>query len=262
MKPKLSLTILLLLAPSSMAAAQEGDKEDKPRRIVRVGLGAESVPDHVGAKGRKWAPLINIDRKREGETFEFEAPDESFGFRLARLGGLEVGPAIALESSRKPSRFPVPVEKVSRTLEAGAFVQHYLGESARVRAELRKGLGGHDGWVSQISADFIAREGDSYLISVGPRLTWADDKYQQAFFSVSPATSTASGLALYEPGGGWRGAGAAASGHFEVAPNWGLYTYGRFERLIGDAGRSPLIRAYGSRNQLSAGLALTYTFGI
>lgn len=262
MKPALCLTMFLLLAaPASMAAAQE-DKEEKPRRIVRVGLGAEIVPDHVGAKGTKWAPLVNIDRKREGGTFEFEAPDESFGFRLLRLGSIEVGPALSLESSRKASRFPFAIEEVKRTVEAGAFVQSFVGGNARLRAELRKGIGGHKGLVGQASADLIARKGDSYVLSVGPRVSWADDDYQRAYFSVSPATSVASGLPRFEAGSGWRGAGAAASAHFELAPNFGLYGYGRYERLVGDAGRSPLIRAFGSRDQMSAGVALTYTFGL
>jgi outer membrane protein len=263
MKPALTLTMFLMLAaPASMAAAQDDDKEDKPRRIVRVGLGAEIVPDHVGAKGTKWAPLVNIDRKREGGTFVFEAPDESFGFTLLRLGSFELGPAAALESARKAKHFPFAIEEVKRTFEVGAFVQSFLGENFRLRGELRKGINGHEGLIGQASADLIARKGDSYVLSIGPRVSWADDKYQQAYFSVSPATSVTSGLATFNAGKGWRGAGAAASAHFEIAPNFGVYTYGRYERLIGDAGRSPLIRNFGSRDQMSAGVALTYAFGL
>jgi outer membrane protein len=39
-----------------------------------------------------------------------------------------------------------------------------------------------------------------------------------------------------------------------------MQAYARYERLVSDAGRSPLIRTYGSRDQISAGLALSYTF--
>jgi outer membrane protein len=206
--------------------------------------------------------LVNIDRKREGETFVFEAPDESFGFRVLRLGSIEVGPAAMLESPRKAKHFPFAIAEVKRTFEVGAFVQSFLGENARVRAELRKGVNGHEGLIGQASADLIARKGDSYVLSVGPRVSWADNKYQQAYFSVTPATAAASGLPVFNAGKGWRGAGAAASAHFEIAPNFGLYGYGRYERLIGDGGRSPLIRNFGSRDQMSAGLALTYSFGL
>jgi outer membrane protein len=257
MRHGIVVAILGLAAVGGAASAEEGDK---PPRVLRVGLGAEIVPDHVGAKGTRWSPLVNFDLKREGKDFEFEAPDESFGFSLIDVGRLEIGPALNLERSRKPSRFPVPIDKVATTVEAGAFVQLYLADSVRVRGELRKGLGGHDGWISQLSADLIARRGDDYVFSIGPRFSWADKEYQRAYFGVTPAVSAASGLATYTPGSGTRGIGAATSLSYQFNRKWGIQAYGRYERLIGDAADSPLIRTYGSRNQMSAGLALSYTF--
>jgi outer membrane protein len=206
------------------------------------------------------SPYVNFDLKREGEEFEFEAPDESFGFSLIDAGGFEFGPALALESARRPSRFAVPIDKVPMTFEAGAFAQLYVADSFRLRGEVRRGIGGHDGWISQVSADFIARRGDDYVFSIGPRLTWADDDYQDAYFGVTPAQALASGLAPFDADAGARGVGAATSLSYQFSPRWGIHAYGRYERLIGDAGRSPLIRTYGSRNQMSAGLALSYTF--
>jgi outer membrane protein len=261
MRYKIGAAVLLAaMAVGSASAAEEGEK--KPRRIVRVAIGPEIAPDHVGADGTKFSPYVNIDLKREGKEFEFEAPDESFGFGLIDVGSFELGPSLNLESARRPSRFPVPIDKVPATIEAGAFAQLYLGKSFRVRGEARKGLGGHDGWISHISADFIARRGDDYVFSVGPRLSWADENYQQAYFGVTPAMSAASGLAAFSAGSGVRGVGGTTSLSYQFSPDWGFQAYGRYERLVGDAGRSPLIRTYGSRDQFSAGLALSYTFGL
>jgi outer membrane protein len=127
---------------------------------------------------------------------------------------------------------------------------------------VRKGLGGHDGWISQVSADFVARRKDDYVFSIGPRLSWADKEYQRAYFGVTPAMSAATGLAAFDPGSGLRGVGGATSLSYQFTPQWGIQAYGRYERLVGDAGRSPLIRTYGSRDQFSAGLALSFTFGL
>jgi outer membrane protein len=259
MRYALALGALLMCVAPACATAEEGRK---PPRVVRIGLGPEIVPDHVGAKGTKLSPYVNFDFKREGQLFEFEAPDESFGFGLIDVGPLELGPALNLESARRPSRFPVPVDKVATTFEAGAFAQLYLADSFRVRGELRKGLGGHDGWISQVSADFVARRKDDYLFSIGPRLSWADKDYQRAYFGVTPALSAASGLAAFDPGAGVRGLGGATSLSYQFTPKWGIQAYGRYERLVGDSGRSPLIRTYGSRDQFSAGLALSFTFGL
>jgi outer membrane protein len=260
MRYGLALGVVLLFAGSGGALADEGDEEgSKPPRVVRVAVGPEIVPDHVGADGTKLGPYFNLDLKREGEEFEFEAPDESFGFGL-KLGALEVGPALNLESARRPSRFPVPIDKVPTTFEAGAFAQIWLGDAFRVRGELRKGLGGHDGWISQLSADFVTRRKDDYVFSIGPRLSWADKDYQNAYFGVTPIVSAASGLAAFDADSGLRGVGAATSLSYQFSPKWGIQAYARYERLVADAGRSPLIRTYGSRDQMSAGLALSYTF--
>ncbi|HEX8262578.1 MAG TPA: MipA/OmpV family protein [Allosphingosinicella sp.] len=253
------MAAILVVAGAGSAAAEEGKK---PRRIVRVAVGPEIVPDHVGADGTKFSPYVNVDLKREGKEFEFEAPDESFGFGLIDLGPFEFGPALNLESTRRPSRFPVPVDKVPMTVEAGAFAQLYLAKSFRVRGELRKGLGGHDGWISHLSADFVTRRGDDYVFSIGPRLTWADEEYQQAYFGVSPAMSAASGLPAFDADSGVRGIGGTTSISYQFSSDWGIQAYGRYERLVGDAGRSPLIRTYGSRDQFAAGLALSFTFGL
>jgi outer membrane protein len=43
---------------------------------------------------------------------------------------------------------------------------------------------------------------------------------------------------------------------------WGLFGFARYERLVGDAAKSPIVREFGSRNQLSGGIGLNYTFTI
>ena len=48
----------------------------------------------------------------------------------------------------------------------------------------------------------------------------------------------------------------------QLGSRWGLFSYARYERLIGDAAKSPIVRRFGSRDQLSAGLGLSYTFTV
>ena len=49
---------------------------------------------------------------------------------------------------------------------------------------------------------------------------------------------------------------------FNFNAGWGMFGFARYERLVGDAARSPIVREFGSRNQLSAGIGLNYTFTI
>ncbi len=248
--------VLAALA-SQPAVAQE---QDEPRR-TRVGLGVQVVPSYPGADSVSIRPLFDIARAREDQAFEYEAPDESSGFPLLHMGDLALGPAINFEGSRTGEDVGTALPKVGFTLEAGAFAQYAVSERIRLRAEIRKGLGGHEGWIGNLGADFVARQGDDWLLSLGPRVTIADDRYHSAYFSVASEDSGASGLPPYAAEGGVQSAGAVIGFLRQLSSRWGIYSYAKYDRLVGDAAGSPIVRRYGSRDQLSGGLALTYTFG-
>ena len=149
----------------------------------------------------------------------------------------------------------------SLTVEAGGFVQVFLGENFRVRGELRQAVNGHDGLVGDIAADFIVRDGDNTIFSIGPRAHWADNDFHDAYFGV-PVAIPAAGLAAYNPGSGFYAVGARAGLTQRLGRNWGLFGYAGYDRLIGDAADSPIVRQLGSRDQLSGGLGLFIEFNV
>lgn len=253
----LALGASTLVFPVDAAHAQE-----KRDIRVRVGLGAQLQPAFIGADQTEWAPMPELSFKRGTKPFGFGAPDESFGFGLLSKNGFSLGPAVNVEGSRKNVEVDAPIGKVSTTIEAGAFAQYELSKSLRLRGEVRKGLGGHDGVVGNIGADYVWRDGDRYVISLGPRLLFSDSRYQRAYFGVTPATAIASGLPAYRPGGGVHSVAATSGAHVQLRGPWGLFGFARYERLIGDAAKSPIVRELGSPNQYSAGLGLTYTFTV
>lgn len=227
---------------------------------VRVGAGAQVRPDFVGADESQVAPLFDLDFAHGTNEFAFEAPDYSLGIPVVSNGGFSFGPAANLASKRKNSDVGAPVGKVPATIEAGAFASYQLGQSLYLRAELLKGIGGHKGVVGTIGADRIWRLGDRYVISIGPRVLFSDARYQRAYFGVTPTAALASGLPVYRPKGGIHAIAAASGVSYQFNPRWGVFGFARYERLVGDAAKSPIIRQSGSRNQLSGGLGLNYTF--
>lgn len=251
----------LALAPLSAAIAQE-PADDKEDLRVRIGLGAQVRPDYPGADGMRWSPLVDVAIARGDDQFDFDAPDDSFDIKLYARDGLAFGPVANLAPGRKRSDVGARVDKVSRTIEVGGFVQYSLSDSFRLRTEVRKGIGGHDGVIASVGADKIWRDGDNYVISVGPRVLLADSTYQRAFFGVDQDAAIASGLPRYRPDGGVMALGATSGATVQLNPRWGLFGYGRYERLVGDAARSPIVREFGSRNQFSAGAGVTYSFTI
>ena len=256
------MRLLLPACAAAVLASSPAEAQDGDDYRVRVGLGGQFQPEFKGADGTELAPLFDIDIARGSNPFRFEAPDDSFGISLISGNGFSAGPAANIEGSRKNSDVGAAVGKVKTTIEAGAFAQYELGENFRLRGELLKGIGGHRGLTGSLGGDYIARDGDNYVFSVGPRLILANGRYQRAFFGVDAEAAAASGLPLYRPDSGLQAVAIASGLSYQFSPKFGMFGFGRYERLVGDAAKSPIIREYGSRNQLSAGLGLNYTFTV
>jgi len=252
----------VLIAGTALAFPAHAQEEAarEPFR-TRVTLGPQLVPSHPGADKISLRPFVDVARARGENEFEFEAPDESVGFPVLRTSGFSIGPALGFEGKRDADDVGAPIHKVGFSVEAGAFIQTWIADSLRVRVEGRKGLTGHRSWTGSVSADYVARKGDDWLFSIGPRVTLSDSKYHRAYFGITPADSAASGLPAYDPKGGVQAVGITAGYLHQLSSRWGIATYARYDRLTGDAADSPVARTLGSRNQFAGGIALSYTFG-
>lgn len=252
----------LFTSAAALLAAHPAAAQDSDDYRVRVGLGAQLQPEYIGADGTRVAPLFDVDIARGSDPFRFEAPDDSFGIRLISSDRFAAGPVANIEGSRKDSDVGALVGKVKTTIEAGAFAEYMAGDSFRVRGELRKGLGGHKGVVGAISGDYIMRDGDNYVFSIGPRVSFSSGRYQRAYFGVDDEAALASGLPVYRPDAGIHAVGLASGLSYQFSQRFGMFGFASYERLVGDAAKSPIVREFGSRNQLSAGLGLSYTFTV
>ena len=256
MKALLLAGVALLIASSPATAQDENDLR------VRVGLGGQLKPEFIGSDDVKLRPLWDVDLARGSDPFPFESPDDSFGIRAFSKGGFTAGPAANVEWKRKESDVGAPVGKVKTTVEVGGFAEYQASDTIRLRAELLKGLGGHEGLVGSIGADRIWRDGDRYVFSIGPRVLFSNARYQRAYFGVDSAAALASGLPAYRPDGGIYAVAATTGLTYQFSPRWGAFGFARYERLVGDAADSPIVRDLGSRNQLSGGIGLSYTFTV
>ena len=251
-----ALLLASTVVHAGAAAAQDGGAEGGSTRRTRVALGPQLVPSYPGSDEVNLRPFVDVSRADGDEPFAFEAADESFGFSLLNRNGFAVGPSLGFQGSRTAKDVGANLPKVGTTVEVGAFVQYELTPAFRLRGEGRKGIGGHKGWIGQLSADYIQRDGDDWLFSVGPRVTLTDNRYNDAYYSVRPGAAATSGLRTYDAGGGVQTVGANIGYLRQLTPTWGVQTYARYDQLVADAGDSPIVREYGSRNQLSGGVAL------
>lgn len=236
--------------------------EDGGTRVsrTRIFLGPALGPAYPGADRMAWRPHFDFSRAREGEYLPFEAADESPGFNVYEKKGRALGLAAHLVGPRKAKDVDHLLPGVKRSLELGFSGQSWLTSDIRLRAEVRKAISGHKGWVGNISADYVAQQGDDWLFSIGPRLMAGDARFHRAYYAIRPEDTAATDFSAYRPKGGLHSLGLAASYGQQLNRHWGITAYAAYERLIRDAAASPVTRHFGSRHQPSAGIALSYIF--
>lgn len=256
-KHSFAAMIVALGLASQPALAQDGGD-----RRVRVGIGGQTKPEYIGADKNEWAPLFDFSMTSGSDPFDFEAPDDNFDIALFKTNGFSAGPVAAYQSGRKNKDVGADVGKVKGTIEVGGFTQYELGGGTRLRMEVRKGFGGHKGLVASLGADQVWRDGDKWQFSAGPRVLIANSRFMRSWFGVPTDVSIQTGLAPYKPDGGIYAIGATSGMYYTISGGFGLFGYGRVERLVGDAADSPIVKEYGSKTQLSAGLGVTYTFNL
>jgi outer membrane scaffolding protein for murein synthesis (MipA/OmpV family) len=242
------------LLAASPAAAQ---------RTVTIGLGAQTYSKYPGGDAYGIAPFPIFDLRRPDLPITCESADDGAGFGiLGRDSVVNFGPAVRFQSKRDEDDVGAAVGNVGFTVEAGGFVQILPSRNFRIRAELRRGVNGHKAWVGSLGADVIFRDDQNYIFAIGPRVRWADNRYNDRYFGVTPAVAGITGLATLDPNGGVYAVGGVANYTHRLGRNWGMQAYAGYDRLVGDAADSPIVRAFGSRDQFSGGAGLWLEFNV
>jgi outer membrane scaffolding protein for murein synthesis (MipA/OmpV family) len=268
----------LLLAPAP-ALAQDGTEEpvqDAPPELgqdeeiqepqgwtIAIGGGLQIDPKYPGADSYRLNPWVTGSIRRFGTPLPFEAPDDGHGFvLLPRTSKINFGPDVRFVNERDEDDVGAAVGRVGLTVEAGAFVEAYPLDFFRLRAAGRLGIGGHKGLVGDLAADFIIRDRDTHIFSIGPRLRWGDNTFHDAYFGITPTIAANTGLPAFNPDGDFFAIGVMAGYTQMLSRHWGLQAFAGYDRLRGDAADSPIVRNFGSRDQFRAGAAIFYTFNI
>lgn len=154
------------------------------------------------------------------------------------------------------------LDDVDDALELGVGLA-YRQDAYQVFGDLRYGVTGHESFVGEVGADVFVRPTDRLTLNAGPRVFFAEDSYAQEYFGVSPAEALRSGsLEPFEAEGGALSAGIEIGAQYRLNDSWGIEGAVTYDRLLGDAGDSPITEA-GSDDQYGVRVGLTrrITFG-
>lgn len=261
---KSCIALCVLLPVSVPALAAEPFSFLSGEWLVTVKGNLVASPSYPGASTLSALPYPSLSVRRAGTPESFSAPDDSISFALYDAGWLKAGPAGKFIGARRASDHPglTGLRDVDWTIEAGGFVEYWPTEKLRTRVELRYGFHGHRGLVADAGADWVERIG-AWTLSGGPRLKLASDRFASSYYTVTPAEAALNGrVTPYDAKGGLVSAGLAAAVSYNWTEQWRTTLHGRWDRLTGDAGRSPIPQQLGSRNQFTFGATIAYTFPV
>jgi outer membrane protein len=230
---------------------------------VTVGAGAELKPDFEGAKTYMLSPVPLFSVRRAGSPNRFRSPRDSTSLTLVDFEGFHAGPVGKLKGARNANNTALfGLGDVNMALELGGFAEYYPVDWFRTRVEVRQGFGGHTGVVADISADVIVPVFDRLTWSAGPRFSLADTRATAPYFGITPAQAVVSGLPAFNAKGGAHSYGAGTQLRYQIDPQWEVHSYLEYDRLVGAAAASPLVRLRGSANQMTVGLGASYSFDV
>lgn len=233
--------------------------------IVTLGGSTQIGPKYDGASKWGFSGMPSLSWRRAGEDAGFSAPDDGLDYALYETGSFSFGPVASLRDGRYSgsSRRLTGLRDVPWTIEAGAFLEFWpIQNRLRTRLEVRQGFHGHHGVAADLSADWVEKFGN-FTWSGGPRFSLGDTSYMRKSFGVSPVEAAANGLLIpFRARGGVRAAGVGTAMEYRWSPVWTTTVFAKYERLMGDAGASPIVRTLGNRDQFSFGIGAAYSFNL
>ncbi len=231
--------------------------------LLTLGVGPQVVNQFPGSKTYTVLPTGVISRWRPGEPEPFIAPDDGFGIDLFDYGSFKAGPVARFISRRGLSdgngNF-FGLHNVDWTLELGGFAEYWVMNMFRAHVEVRQAVNGNHGLEANLSLDAVERWG-AWTFSAGPRLAYGDDTFMSAYYSVTPAEAALNGIVTpYLAKSSLDQVGGLISARYDFNRSWNTTVFGGYNRLIGDAGSSPIPIKLGSRDEFTGGVTVAYTF--
>ena len=151
------------------------------------------------------------------------------------------------------------LDDIDAAVELGVSMR-YGTEYFAAFGEIRRGFGGHEGWVGEVGADAILRPTDRLRLSMGPRVFFGNDTYSDTYFGVA-ADEASADLSAYDPDGGMVSAGVELGARYQINDLWGLEGAITWEKFTDDAADSPIVEQ-GTDEQWGVRFGVTRVFSI
>lgn len=272
--------ILLLAAMPAFAQEREVPPADTGGDFATVGVGASYLPDYEGSNDYRFAPIPAAIGRVSGFNFQVVGNRASVDLIPDGPGvgwDFQAGPVAVLNLNRTSTKSIDDVRvkalgKIDTAVELGGYVgigrvgvitsdYDRLSLSVSYRTDV---TGTSKAGVLVPTITYATPLSTKALVSIFVSAERAENGYADTYFGVTPSQAVASGLAAYNPGGGWKswttGIGGAYSLTGDLTGGLQLVGGATYRKLINDVGRSPIVSVAGDRDQWMGVLGLGYSF--
>jgi outer membrane scaffolding protein for murein synthesis (MipA/OmpV family) len=234
-------------------------KPDLPEWRVVLGAAAEAKPLYDGAELSRveGGPVINI-RYRD---IAFVSIGEGVGVNLFRGDHYRAGILLGYDLGRRVSDDIGHLHglgDIGRAPTVEAFASYAISKEFPLvlRGDVRQIVGGADGLVADLGA-YMPLPGSSrkLIMFAGPSITYADHRYLQKEFGVTPAQALASGYPIYDVHAGSDAVGVGFSVTRFITDHWLINMDTAVNHLLGSARDSPI-----TQRAVQRALALSFAY--
>jgi outer membrane scaffolding protein for murein synthesis (MipA/OmpV family) len=225
-----------------------------------AGLAAELEPVYLGARAQRvyGGPVVNVRYKDEA----FFSVGEGVGYNFLRGRYYRVGISLGYDEGRREADDYAHLRGLGNISVAPAvklYASYVISKDFPmvIQTSVRQIVfGGADGTTGTLEAYMpLPGSSKSFVMFLGPSITWANASFLQKNFGVTQSQSLASGDPIFNVHGGNNAVGIGFSATKFITEHWLLNADAAYSQLRGSASESPITE---SRIQKALALSLDY----
>lgn len=238
----------LVMAPQAWAESWEGS----------IGAGVLYAPDYLGSDDYDttlWPSL----KLSYGDTLSINS-FSGIEWHAIRNSGWTISPFVGYTFGRDNKGDISAFEKVDGGATLGVRVGYAQREWHYSVAVSTPITGDVDGAEFEAAAAWRTPLSERLFFSLSPSVHYSNEKWTESMFGVSAQDSLRSGIAPYNPDGGYWRLGLGSSLTYALTPEWAATGFVGTSYLTGNASDSPIVDDLGSEWQTITGVSLSYRF--
>jgi len=236
-----------------------------------IGLGVSMAPDYEGSDESEGGPVLFGRYDWDSGRYVALGGTNEAGRAMRVRANLisndmsptwELGPVLQYRMERDDvdNNRVDNMKDIDAATELGAYIGFKSGPWAATLTYATDVSDEHDGAVTELAGSYALGISSELTLRFGASISYADSDYMDTYFGVNAKNVGTSNLPSYNADSGMKDAGLKVTADYKLNQNWGLQGGLAYYRLLNDAEDSPLVDDVGDSSQLSASVAVTYTF--